>query len=261
MSTYSNEILFAIIATSIVFTLLVSLVGVLIFFHRQKVKRLDMEREIMQAQYKQTLLQSQVEMQEQTFDNISREIHDNVGQLLSLAKLQLSIIERSQNVDRPLLSEVKDNIGNALADLRDIAKSLSGERMKMLGFIQTIEEETERINRSKVLQASLSVSGQVYKFSLQKQLIMVRIVQEALQNIIKHSQAKNADVAFLYLKDRLELTVSDNGKGFNSTEKISGKSGLGLQNIMNRTEVIGGVAAISSTPNKGTEIKLSIPYE
>jgi signal transduction histidine kinase len=261
MSTYSNEILFAIIATSIVFTLLVTLIGVLIFFHKQKVKRLDMEREIMQAQYKQTLLQARLEIQEQTFNNISREIHDNVGQLLSLAKVQVNIIDQSETTNKSLLYELKQNIGNALVDLRDIAKSLSGERMMLIGLQQTLQQEVDRINRSQILNASLSITGDVKKISEQKQLIIVRIIQEALQNILKHSEAKNVDISVSYTNTIIELKVRDDGKGFNTEEKLSSNNGLGLQNMINRAGIIGGKASIDSTINNGTAITLKIPYE
>jgi signal transduction histidine kinase len=261
MSTYSNEILFAIIATSIVFTLLVSFIGVLIFFHKQKVKRLDMEREIMQAHYKQTMLQARLEIQEQIFNNISREIHDNVGQLLSLAKVQVNIIDRSESIDKSMLFELKQNIGKALIDLRDIAKSLSGERMILIGLVETLRQEVERINRSQYLNASLTITGEVRKFNEQKQLIVVRIVQEAIQNIIKHAEAKHIDISVDYALRMLKLNVSDNGKGFNIEEKTNTPTGLGLQNIINRAGIIGGKAEISSTLKKGTNITLTIPYE
>jgi signal transduction histidine kinase len=241
--------------------LLVALIGVLIFFHKQKVKRLDMEREIMQAQYKQTLLQAQLEIQEETFNNISREIHDNVGQLLSLAKVQVNIIDQSGKADKSSLSELKQNIGQALIDLRDIAKSLSGERMIALGLQQTVQQEIDRINRSQCLKASFIINGEPHNFSDQKQIIMVRIVQEALQNIIKHAEADKVEILLTYLSDVAELEVKDNGKGFNAEEKIKNRSGLGLQNIINRAGVIGGKAAISSRVNRGTNIKLLIPYE
>jgi len=261
MSSYSNQILFAIIAVSIVFTLLVALVGTLLFFHKQKVKRLDMEREILEAQYKQTMLEARLEIQEQTFNNISREIHDNVGQLLSLAKVQVSIIDKSTNTDKTLLHELKQNIGNALTDLRDIAKSLSGERMILLGLLPTLNQEIERINRSQFLKAALIINGEEHKFSEQKQLIMVRIIQETLQNIIKHAEAKNVEVILNFNTHFLAIDVTDDGKGFIPGEKVNTISGLGLQNIVNRAEIIGGKAKITSTLNSGTQVKLTIPYE
>jgi hypothetical protein len=261
MSTYSNQILFAIIATSIVFTLLVSLIGVLIFFHKQKVKRLDMEREIMQAQYKQTMLQARLEIQEQTFNNISREIHDNVGQLLSLAKVQVNIIDQSENTDKNMLFELKQNIGKALIDLRDIAKSLSGERLILIGLVQTLTQEIDRINRSRFLNASLTVTGEERKFNEQKQLIIVRIVQEALQNIIKHAEANGVEISINFAARMLRVNVRDDGKGFSTEEKLNTPTGLGLQNIINRAGIIGGKAEIKSTLSEGTDITLTIPYE
>ena len=261
MSTYSNEILFAIITTSIVFTLLVSLIGVLLFFHKQKVKRLDMEREIMQAQYKQTLLQAELEIQEQTFNNISNEIHDNVGQLLSLAKVQVNIIEQSDKPDRNLLFELKQNLGKALADLRDIAKSLSGERMKLLKLEVILQQEIDRVNRSQVLNGLLEVDGTITKLSEQKQLIVLRMVQESLQNIIKHANATNVLISLHYTNINLILKIKDDGIGFNVANQLDKMNGLGLQNIINRAAVIGGKATIQSIEREGTEIKLTIPYE
>jgi hypothetical protein len=261
MSKYSNEILFAIIATSIVFTLLVSLIGVLIFFHKQKVKRLDMEREIMQAQYKQTLLQAELEIQEQTFNHISNEIHDNVGQLLSLAKVQVNIIDQSERPDKNMLFELKQNIGKALIDLRDIAKSLSGERMKLLGLEEILQQEIDRVNRSQVLKGLLEVEGTIIKLNEQKQLIILRIVQESLQNIIKHANATNVLISLSYTNMHLLLKIKDDGTGFNVAGELHKMNGLGLQNIINRASIIGGEAIIHSSEKEGTEIKLTIPYE
>lgn len=261
MPSNSNQILFAIIAASLVFTSLVTLIGALIFFHKQKVKRLDMEKEILEAQYKQTMLQARLEIQEQTFNNISREIHDNVGQLLSLAKVQINIIDKSTNTDKTLLGELKQNIGTALSDLRDIAKSLSGERMLLLGLLPTLKQEIERINRSRVMKATLLVKGEERKFNEQKQLIMVRMIQETLQNILKHAEAKNVDIVLNFDTAQLKISVTDDGKGFVPGEKVNTENGLGLQNIFSRAEIIGGKANINSNHDTGTTVMLTIPYE
>jgi signal transduction histidine kinase len=241
--------------------LLVSLISVLIFFHKQKVKRLDMEREIIEAQYKETMLQARLEIQEQTFNNVSREIHDNVGQLLSLAKVQVNIMDQSGDADKSMLHELKQNIGQALIDLRDIAKSLSGERMILLGLLPTLKQETDRINRSQFLSATLHVTGDERKLSEQKQLILVRIFQEILQNIIKHAEAKNVEVRLNFNDFELQLAVNDDGRGFDFNEKSNQVNGLGLQNIVSRAEIIGGHANIVSTKNMGTQIKIAVPYE
>ena len=89
----------------------------------------------MQADFNQQLLQSQLEMQEQTFNIISTEIHDNVGQILSLAKVQLNIIDQGEMLDRSLLADAKESVSKAMIDLRDIAKSLNSERIKLPGAV------------------------------------------------------------------------------------------------------------------------------
>ncbi|HEX8334404.1 MAG TPA: ATP-binding protein, partial [Segetibacter sp.] len=207
------------------------------------------------------MLQARLEIQEQTFNNISREIHDNVGQLLSLAKVQVNIIDQSENTDKNMLFELKQNIGKALIDLRDIAKSLSGERLILIGLVQTLTQEIDRINRSRFLNASLTVTGEERKFNEQKQLIIVRIVQEALQNIIKHAEANGVEISINFAARMLRVNVRDDGKGFSTEEKLNTPTGLGLQNIINRAGIIGGKAEIKSTLSEGTDITLTIPYE
>jgi two-component system, NarL family, sensor kinase len=260
MSTYSKEIFFALIVTVIVFVLLVTLIGVLIFLHSQKMRRLEMEKSIMRSNYEQSILQARLEIQENTFNNISQEIHDNVGQLLSLAKVQLNIIDQTDYLDKAMLQDVKESVGKAMADLRDIAKSMSGERIQQMGLLQTLQHEVERINRSKLLQASLNINGEPCKLNEQKQLIIFRIVQEALQNIIKHAEAKSLEVKLNCLPSAIELLIIDDGKGFD-TQINGSETGLGLQNIINRAALIGGEASINSRFNEGTTIKLIVPYE
>src|SRR5579872_1516826 len=102
------------------------------------------EKEILKATYEKTILQSQLEIQEQTLNEISQEIHDNVGQILSLAKVQINIMHERPDRGPEMLIGIKENIGKAMTDLRDIARSLSSERIQSLGIHDTIAHEVER---------------------------------------------------------------------------------------------------------------------
>ncbi len=106
------------------------------------------ETQLMRATFDKQLLESKLEIQEQTFDMISQEIHDNVGQILSLAKVQLGIMEQKQTVDGELLGNVKESISLAMTELRDIAKSLSSQRVQQVSLQESISQEIRRINRS-----------------------------------------------------------------------------------------------------------------
>ncbi len=160
-----------------------------------------------------------------------------------------------------MIVDAKENIIQAMADLRDIAKSLSTERIRQIGIGGMIEQELQRINKTGFIAASLTVQGDRQKINIRKKLILHRILQESLQNIIKHAQASVIDVFFSYLNNTLEISVRDNGKGFDLEKVRAANNGLGIQNIISRTVLIGGTASIESVPKKGTTIKLSIPYE
>ncbi|MHA4811547.1 sensor histidine kinase [Flavitalea flava] len=219
------------------------------------------EKEIMRATYEKTILQSQLEIQEQTFNVISGELHDNVGQVLSLAKVQINIMTESDNLNKGMLNEVKENIGKAMKDLRDIAKGLSSDRIRLLSIYDTVEEELDRVNKSGVLRAALSRNGQEFRLDEQKKLILFRIIQESIQNCIKHAAASEVRVSFFYEDRGLKVCIQDNGKGFNQAEIRRTNEGLGLMNIKRRAWLAGGEALVESSLNLGTSVNISIPYE
>ncbi|ARS39314.1 hypothetical protein CA265_06350 [Sphingobacteriaceae bacterium GW460-11-11-14-LB5] len=255
-----QEVLFVIIPSIIIFFALSSAIVFLMLYFQKKKFQYAKEKGEMEKQYAEQLLQSRLEMQEQTFDTISQEIHDNVGQLLSLAKLQLSVVEQNETSNRPLIMEIKGNVGNALTDLRDIAKSLSTSRIQELTLLQAVEQELQRIAKAGVLKCNVMVTGDEQQIAEQKKIIIFRIVQESLQNILKHAGATIINIGFDFLTERLKISIEDNGIGFSSTGKDKIETGLGLQNIIKRTALIMGEATITSVINHGTKIILIIPY-
>jgi hypothetical protein len=218
------------------------------------------EKEIIRATYEKTILQSQLEIQEQTFNDISGELHDNVGQVLSLAKVQISIMNESDNINKVMLTGVKENIGKAITDLRDIAKGLSSDRIRLLPIHETVARELERVGKSGVISTQLSSSGAERPLDDHKKLILFRIIQESIQNCIKHADASELEVVFSYESLGLKVCISDNGKGFNPGER-TGLDGLGLMNLKRRAWLVGGEARVESQLNQGTTVTIIIPYE
>jgi signal transduction histidine kinase len=242
------EVISIIVSGTIILLSLAILVIVFTVRHRQNIYK-----------HKNQLLQSQLEIQEQTFNAISQEIHDNVGQILSVVNLQLSIIDRNKNFDDVTLQEVQESVSKAIRDLRDIAKSLNTDRIRFSGLAETTKLELDRINRSGVIQTSLHIFGTEKNIHDEKKLIIFRIIQEALHNILKHSGATRADVIFHFNATNLKVDIADNGAGFD-TKLQAIKDGLGLHNMIKRAEMIGGRVAIESSPGKGTEITIVSPY-
>lgn len=236
---------------------------IFIFFFvifRQRQNNLVNKQKIMREEFEKQLLQAQLEIQEQTFNNISGEIHDNVGQILSLVKVQLNIIDQSEILDKTLLGYAKDSVSVAMRDLRDISKSLSAERIQLLSLFQITGHELERINRVGLMSTSIELAGKEQDVQSQKKLIVFRIIQEALQNILKHSKANKIDTNFHYEREHLRIEISDNGVGF-EMDFLKSSEGLGLRNIINRAALIGGEARINSIINIGTNITIISPYD
>ena len=256
-----SEILIAIITGIIIFLVITATVIFILLFYQKKKFQHRQQITNIEKKFSEELLKSQLEVQEQTFNNISQEIHDNVGQVLSLAKVQINIMNESETMSKEMLNEVKENVGKAMTDLRDIAKSLNSERIRSLSVHSAAHNEAERINKSGVSQVIISVEGEEKKMNEQKKLILFRIIQESLQNSIKHANASLINIEFRYLADSLQVTIKDNGKGFDTEEAIKNNSGLGLLNIKTRAALTGGSSTIDSIINEGTTINITIPYE
>lgn len=257
--TYQIELIIVLGTTLAAFFVLTFVLMFAIFNKRKQLHQ--REKEIISTTFQQTLLQAQLEIQEQTFTSISQEIHDNVGQVLSLAKVQLNIIDQQQETEKSLLNEAKENISKALTDLRDIAKGLSSDRIRVIGLATAVQQEAERINRTGTMSIRLHTSGADRELNGQKQLILFRVIQECFQNIIKHAAASLVTVRFQYAETELYIDVADNGKGFKWNEAELPRQSLGIRNIFKRLESIGGKASIHSAPGEGTTIKLIIAYE
>ena len=253
-----NQDLFAsiIIVTFIFLVMTIFFVFILIHYYRKKIRHKS-ELNNLKQEFEKQLLQSQIEIQEQTINEISQEIHDNVGQILSLAKVQLNIVEK-QLVEVPiLLKESKENISRAMSDLRDIAKGLNSDRVAKISLINSIDQEIERLNKTKNIIAQVDVIGEEINIDSKKKLIIFRIVQETFNNVLKHASASILKISISFSIDFISIVIEDNGKGFDQNILVS--SGLGLDNIIKRTAMIGGVANINSEINKGTIITLNIP--
>lgn len=260
MQETKDQVIFTIVAVILILLFLGVLFLVMLFYYNNKKGQMSKEQQLMRATFDKQLLESKLEIQEETFNTISQEIHDNVGQILSLAKVQLGILEQRQNIEGDLVSNAKESISQAMTELRDIAKSLSSERLQSLSLPESIAQEIRRINRSGFIKITAEVDGIEKNVPDQQKLIAFRMVQEGFQNIIKHAKASEVKVSIQYREEWLYISIFDNGTGFNPEEELKKRGGLGLQNILRRAELVGGKASISSKPGEGTTLEIQIAY-
>lgn len=251
----TNELkIFLLLAIFIFFSIGVFIVLAFVKIHNRKQLYLQ-EKKQEQERFNHLILQTQIEIQEQTLKTISQEIHDNIGQVLILTRLNLNSIVSENELVNEKLNSSKQLLSKAIIDLKDISNSLNTDSIEAIGFIKAVTSQIEFINKNNIY-ATLVVEGDAEKLDSKTELILFRMVQECLSNAIKHSKAKKIEVLANYTNDFFELTITDNGIGFN-TEKINNQ-GLGLKNIQNRTKFIQARLIINSS-YAGTEIKISVP--
>jgi two-component system NarL family sensor kinase len=262
MPNLSHDIIAIILGT--LFTLLIiSFIIIFIVIYQKRHQGFLKEKEDLQTGFQQILLQSQLEIQEQTLQTISQEIHDNIGQVLSLAKLNLGTMDIAKPEQlQQKIDDSKGLIGKAIQDLRDISKSLNTDYVSEMGLTQAIGYELELIRKSGEFTTSLQTNGLPIKLDARKELIIFRIIQEVINNIIKHARANSILVLLTYEPHAFSISINDNGSGFDLTPLNAGensKFGLGIRNMHKRANLIGADFSIASTLGAGTTVTLVLP--
>jgi two-component system, NarL family, sensor kinase len=237
----------------------------LVLLYQQKQMQNIKEKEQLKALFEKEILESKLEIQEQTFKNISQEIHDNIGQQLIFAKLTMNTIDlNGQTEIKEKIDSTNHLITRALQDLRNLSKSLNADNIADLGLVKAIENEIEIIKRTGKYVMIFNKEDTASNLSSQQELILFRIFQETLNNIVKHSSASEIFVEIKNSDEGFVLQVKDNGNGFDTSEmeeKGTGKKGLGIRNMKNRTQLIGGDFTLTTGKGIGTSIKISLPYK
>ena len=220
------------------------------------------EKNKLKVGFQEELLKAQLEMQEKTLQNISLEIHDNLGQVLTLAKLNLSTTTASDPATFEKIQNALALIAKAIKDLRGLSRTLNTDYIEEMGFKQSVEYELEMLRKSGAIMTSFSVTGKTVPFGKKTELLLFRIVQEAIQNAVKHSKTDMLSVSIDYNENNMEVSVRDNGKGFNMNSNSVSESagfGLGLRSMHHRSILLGAELQIDSELDKGTNILIKLP--
>jgi len=258
----NNEIIKLILITSIIFILApISIIIYIFVYNRRKKKHIE-EKALMKLTFDAELTKTQLEVQEQTMQTIGADLHDNIGQLLSLTSLTLNSIELdNQSKAKQKIDAAIDLTLRSIKEMRLLGKLLQGDQLIVLGLSEAIRHEISWMERSGRYEISYSEEGEIPAVNNpDKDLILFRILQEILNNIIKHASATQISIKLEYLNEQLKFEINDNGVGFNADDLSSAQTGMGLQNIRKRAGIIGGEVEIKSNPGEGTCITIFIPY-
>lgn len=264
MHTQEINIISTILISSIIILCLLFIILIFISKHKEKIIESHIEIENIKSNFENEIQAAQLEIQEDTFKKISREIHDNISLGLTLSKLQLTNSLTAENIDKNNLIHSIDLISKSLVDLNDISKSLDAKQMIAHGLINALESEISVLRKSGIYNASLEIIGTPVYFDAETDLILLRIFQEACNNIIKHAEADRIDLDLIYKNNHLLMKITDNGKGFDvaaAKNKKEIRRMSGLKNFETRAKLINAELSIISFPTKGTTINIRIPIK
>jgi len=246
-----------IIGSLTLMVFVVFLVLIIVEYRKRQIRHITEKLEL-EHEYQNQLLKTQIEVQEQSFKHFSEEVHDNIAQVMSLARIKLYKAANAANDDRVTANINTGNelLGKALDDLRRLSHILNGNLVSDLPLAESIEKELAYVLSSGEMEASLTISGEACELPPEKKLLLFRILQEAIGNAIKHGEAKKIAITLNYTGRTLAVTITDNGKGFD-TQLTTQSTGLGLRNMQARAKMLGKID-ISSAAGKGTTININL---
>lgn len=224
-------------------------------------KQRKLERRLLQevVTRKREMIRTAINAQEKERKEISNELHDNVNQLLATCNLYIDVIKSQKTFT--LIDDCKDILKQAMMEIRNLSHSLTPAAFAEKGLYRTITEMAKRINDSGTLNVALDIEDietmdEVMPPELKTAIY--RIIQEQMNNTLKHAQAKQVLIGLHHAGQKLMLSIIDNGRGFNIAEL---KRGLGLNNIQSRISLFDGTMALYSSPGKGCSLRAEIPID
>lgn len=250
MQSNSIELFFVLVSGIFLMFIMSGFIVAIVIIHRQRQVKNSHRIELMKADYEKTILNVEKEIREETLLYISQELHDNIGQMLSLAKLILN------NPEPSALIEGEKLVNQIIKEVRNLSKSINRDYIRDLKFLDFLNEELNKIEKSGFCRTELiQVHSSVEIPDENKKLILIRVVQECLNNAIKHASPAWIRIHVNRIDTQLEITITDDGVGFDTNQD---SQGLGLRNLQSRMNAIDGEISFQSEPQKGTEIKISV---
>jgi len=264
MQDQNQQIYFVIFMGTLLAFLLVGFILAMFFFYQRRRNKQERELIRLKEEYEQEVLRSQLEIQESTMKSIAQELHDNVGQSLSLVKLWMSMAPVNKDHEAfEGIQNSKEVLQKVIQDMADLTKSLHTDRIADIGLSESIHFDLASIRRAGLMQVDFDTKGEEFHFPDQQSIFIFRMYQEMMNNILKHSKATHVWVSLSYSGNEIfVLRIQDNGVGFDVQQKKAsgaGSSGLGLKSMQNRAKMIGADLSIQSEPGNGTTISVTVP--
>jgi len=256
MQDHLSEVALILIGSTLIILVLTGLIVISLFINQKRKYRYRQEKFEMRTNFDEALLRSHIEIQSQAFESISRELHDNVGTLISIAMVHIRSMEGDADEHKRLkITEVDGLLNEAMGTLRDISRSINPENIQRLGWQGSFIAELDSIRKTNLFVIHYSEEGAPFQIEVRKQVIIFRILQETLNNIVKHSNANHIHAHIAFAEPEVMISVQDDGRGFD--KKPVDIQGAGIKNMLTRARMLPAALGIESSPEAGTLITLS----
>ncbi len=203
-----------------------------------------------------------IDAQEQERKRIAQDLHDGLGQLLSTARLNVSALEDSlDNTDlesEKIWHNALELIDESVQEVRNVSHNMMPSALIRLGLVAALREQISKINHAGKVAVKLETEGMDTRLDEAVEITLYRVIQEVLNNAIKHSKASEIVVRIEKVQGSLQLSVKDDGQGLD-LQLIKHSRGIGWKNIYSRVELINGIIDMNSSPGVGTNIQVLVP--
>lgn len=255
MEFHESDIIFLTLIGTFLLAMLVGFVFAAVYLYKRRQMEYINERMRREQEFSEEMLRTQLELTEKIMNSISEEIHDNVGQLLTVAKMSLNAMT---DADYKIHADTaRDLITRSLRDLRNLSKTLNGDYILREGIQNAIEREIGFITQAGELDCTVEGKIDSHTLSPNHEIVLYRCIQEALTNILKHSRATRVLVKIDCPGNEITVDIIDDGIGFDPDS--TGHGGVGMASMKKRITMMGGKFQIYSTRGSGTKVKLVVP--
>ena len=243
--------------------LVLTTTGLILFFHysRQKIVQKELEKSALKLENQQKILQTSIAIQEIERKRIAQDLHDAISSKLNIISLSTNVLLTDKSINekqKAALTQILEITSTTLESSRKIAHDLMPPILDEFGLKVALEELFDDFSANTTLEIEHNIEN-LSKLSRTNQLHVFRIIQELMNNSIRHGKADELAIYMEQNTTGFKIRYQDNGVGFNVTE-VSKKSGIGLQNIKSRVKILNGFLKMESTKNNGSLFIIQCKY-
>lgn len=237
------------VATAVLGVLAIFIINFVVIYRKRQIQNLAEKRELLTA-FQQEKLQATVEIQENTFRQVGLELHDNIGQILGFARMQLN---GAADDPEDIIRQTDALLGKAISEVRELSHSLHSGRIEDIGLVAAIKGLLEKIEKSAFAKTEFTYDDHEL-MGKESAVLYFRMIQELVNNIIKHAEASVIKIDISGKDGRTVFTISDDGKGY---DVQAANDGIGMRNLKERAILANAEIVFDSRQNHGTTVKIS----